>query len=97
MRSCTTPNPFEAKCFSQSKIVKNGDTITLEENSVYIIAKGELELSTTMADPKMKIESKGYLCKKRPGDIISKSKEQRLATEKVRGSRSISLRSPINK
>jgi hypothetical protein len=79
------------KCFPTTVFVKKGDILTLNENLVYIIAKGELNLSTTMADPKYRLESKGYLCKKRPGDIISKPKEQRLATEKVRHCRFISL------
>jgi hypothetical protein len=31
----------------------------------------------------MKIENKGYLCKKNPGDLVSLPKEQDLATEQV--------------
>ena len=74
-----------AKCFSRIDSVKKGERLSLNENLVYIIATGDLELSTTMADPKMKIEHKGYLCKKHPGDIISKPKEQGLATKEVSG------------
>lgn len=73
-----------AACFPYMIKIKKGETPKLDENKLYIVATGELELSTTMADPKMKIEHKGYLCKKRPGDILSKPKEQKIATEKVR-------------
>lgn len=73
-----------AACFPFMVQIKKGETPKLDENKLYIVSTGELELSTTMADPKMKIENKGYLCKKRPGDILSKPKEQKLATEKVR-------------
>eukprot|EP00979_Chaetoceros_neogracilis_P018411 scaffold10584_cov211-Chaetoceros_neogracile.AAC.1 len=59
------------------------DVSTLGEFGKCFPTTGELNLSTTMADPKYRLESKGYLCKKRPGDIISKPKEQRLATEKL--------------
>lgn len=71
------------KCFPFVKQCKEGDEISLDENTIYIIGKGSLELSATMADPSMKIENKGYLCKKRPGDLVSLPKEQDMATEQV--------------
>lgn len=72
-----------AACFPYMILIKKGETPKLDESKLYIVATGELELTTTMADPKMKIENKGYLCKKRPGDILHKPKEQKLATEKL--------------
>lgn len=72
-----------ARCFPCMIVIKKGETPALDNNNVYIVATGELELSATMADPKMKIEHKGYLCKKRPGDILNKPKEQKIATEKL--------------
>lgn len=71
------------KCFPFVKHCREGDEISLDENTIYIIGKGSLELSATMADPSMKIENKGYLCKKHPGDLVSLPKEQDMATEQV--------------
>ena len=71
------------KCFPFVKHCKEGDEISLDENTIYIIGKGSLELSATMADPSMKIENKGYLCKKHSGDLVSLPKEQDMATEQV--------------
>lgn len=72
-----------ANCFQAFIKCTAGETLSLDDH-VYIIAKGELTLSTTMADTKSKIENKGYLCKKHPGDIFFPSKEQEIAVEKVR-------------
>jgi len=72
-----------ANCFTYFVECKEGETLTLDENKVYIVAKGELELSTAMAEPSSKIEYKGYLCKKHPGDIVCKHQEQQIATKKV--------------
>jgi hypothetical protein len=71
-------------CFPFLLRVKEGDIVNLDRNKVYIVAEGELELRTTLPEPKGKIESKGYLCKKRPGDIISKPCENEIVVEKVR-------------
>lgn len=72
-----------ANCFPYLLRVKEGDILNLDRNKVYIVAEGELELRTTLPEPKSKIESKGYLCKKRPGDIISKPRENEIVVEKV--------------
>lgn len=72
-----------AMCFPYFMECKGGEILVLDEN-IYLVAKGEVTLSTTMADSTSKIENKGYLCKKDPGDLFSLTREQEIAVEKVR-------------
>ena len=59
-----------AKCFLSVKHLPSGCRVDLESDRIYIIAQGEVDLSTAYPD-QSKIEGSGYLCKKRPGDIIN--------------------------
>ena len=52
-----------ANCFVNFLECEKGETLNLERNDVYIVAKGCFELTTTMPEPKSRIEHKGYLCK----------------------------------
>ena len=54
----------------------------LRESSIYILAKGELTLSTVLPSSN-KNQSKGYLCTKRPGDILDKHTLRRDAAKRV--------------
>ncbi len=71
------------ECFPNFIKCKAGDKLTLEHDKVYIIAKGRLELQTTLPGDN-KIEYSAYLCKKQPGDIISKTYEEKRVIDKVR-------------
>ena len=55
----------------------------LNPDDVYLVAEGELELSTILPDAANKIDSAGYLCKKRPGDIVTKTSSKQDAQRKV--------------
>lgn len=72
-----------AKCFQSTISCNSGDTIKIDSEKVYIVAQGELELKTVLPRPEGKIETRGFLCKKYPGDIIHQRQTQKLATEKV--------------
>ena len=63
---------------------RQGGTVLLNKNEIYIVASGEMELRSSVPSRHSKIENVGYLCKKRPGDIISKIQEQKKAARKVR-------------
>lgn len=72
-----------AECFPYTN--KQGKEIELEQDTIYIVAHGELQLHTTIPlEQKAKLENKGYLCKKYPGDIVSKHQAQTQAICKVR-------------
>ncbi len=53
-------------------------------NDIYIVAEGELELSTVIPGKQRKLDSSGYLCKKRPGDIVTKTSTKEDVQRKVR-------------
>lgn len=64
-----TINEF-ALCFTQSVRGIPGKTLKLDLNKIYLVCEGEVHLSTTFPEEGTKIETKGYLCRKRRGDII---------------------------
>jgi hypothetical protein len=72
-----------AQCFPYTKRCKEGETINIDHENVYIVAYGELELKTILPKSSGKIETRGFLCKKHPGDIVYQRNTQKLATEKV--------------
>ena len=74
-----------ADCFPNLVSCKSGEKVLIDPDKVYIVAKGKLELQTTLpSNVPAKVESSAYLCKKHPGDIICKPNEQERAMEKVR-------------
>lgn len=73
-----------ASCFSMAQSFLANETLTLDQEVVYIVSEGELELRTTLPHAHSKVENSGYLCKKAVGDIISKPQAQRQAARKVR-------------
>lgn len=62
---------------------KEGKTISIDYENVYIVARGELELKTVLPKTHGKVETRGFLCKKCPGDIIYQPQSQKLANEKL--------------
>lgn len=64
-----TINEF-ALCFTQSVRGIPGKTLKLNSNKIYLVCEGEVHLSTTFPEEGTKLETKGYLCRKRRGDII---------------------------
>ena len=72
-----------AECFQYSVRCNEGETVKIDHDKVYIVAQGELELKTILPMPEGKIESRGFLCKKYPGDIVYQPQSQNLAAEKV--------------
>ena len=73
-----------AQCFQYSIRCKEGEILNINQENVYIVAEGELELKTILPKPEGKIETRGFLCKKYPGDIVYQRQAQKLATDKVR-------------
>mmetsp|Transcript_68367 Transcript_68367/g.101546 ORF Transcript_68367/g.101546 Transcript_68367/m.101546 type:complete len:136 (+) Transcript_68367:687-1094(+) len=59
------------------------ETIPIKSDSIYVIADGEIELSTIIPSENTKVDNLGYLCKKRPGDIVNKRQTQKEAVRKV--------------
>ena len=59
-----------AKCFLTVKCSAAGTRVDLDSQRLYIVAKGEVDLSTTYPDH-TKVEASGYLCRKREGDVIN--------------------------
>ena len=59
-----------AKCFLTVKCSPAGTRVDLDSQRLYIVAKGEVDLSTTYPDH-TKVEASGYLCRKREGDVIN--------------------------
>ena len=72
-----------AKCFQYEKVCKEGETILVDSDNVYVVAQGALELKTLLPSPEGKLETNGFLCKKYPGDIIYQPEAQQLANDKV--------------
>mmetsp|Transcript_19866 Transcript_19866/g.41672 ORF Transcript_19866/g.41672 Transcript_19866/m.41672 type:complete len:619 (+) Transcript_19866:1290-3146(+) len=86
-----------AKCFPKSLSCPPGKNIELESHRIYIVCEGEVDLSTSYPEAGTKVEAKGYLCRKRQGDIVnlyqtkkdierqmsSKKKKLRMLTEEV--------------
>jgi hypothetical protein len=72
-----------AECFQHTLVSNEGDTVKLDDNTIYIVTEGELELSALIPTFDKKNESRGYLCKKKPGDILSKRSANKHAVQKV--------------
>jgi len=72
-----------AECVQFTLTAHKGNRVTLEEETIYIVIEGELELSVLLPTADKKNESLGYLCKKKPGDILSKISVNKQATRKV--------------
>jgi hypothetical protein len=72
-----------AECVQYTLEANEGENVRLEEDTIYIVIEGELELSVLLPTPDKKNESLGYLCKKKPGDILSKISANKHATRKV--------------
>lgn len=68
-----TINEF-AQCFPETTTTSPGNRITLDPRKMYIVCEGEVDLSTSYPDKGTKIEARGYLCRKRRGDIVSVGK-----------------------
>ena len=78
-----------ARCFPYVTIGDEGKILSLDEDQIYIVAVGELNLRTTLPAENSKVENLGYLCKKRPGEIVNKLQAQKHAVRKVRWSQVI--------
>ncbi|KAL7554416.1 hypothetical protein ACHAWF_017853 [Thalassiosira exigua] len=65
-----TINDF-ARCFPQTVRSNPGKSITLDPRRIYVVCEGEVDLSTSYPQEGTKIEAKGYLCRKRRGDIVN--------------------------
>jgi len=73
-----------AKCFPSAFKAKAGSTLKLENGIVYVVAEGDLELSTTLpVVPRQKIDTSAYLCKKKPGDIVNQQQTKKEAERRV--------------
>ena len=72
-----------AECVKHTLLVKEGENIRLEEDTIYIVIEGELELSVLIPTPDKKNECRGYLCRKKPGDVLSKIAANKHATRQV--------------
>eukprot|EP00594_Rhizosolenia_setigera_P019378 CAMPEP_0178957334 /NCGR_PEP_ID=MMETSP0789-20121207/10849_1 /TAXON_ID=3005 /ORGANISM="Rhizosolenia setigera, Strain CCMP 1694" /LENGTH=658 /DNA_ID=CAMNT_0020639557 /DNA_START=425 /DNA_END=2397 /DNA_ORIENTATION=+ len=72
-----------ANCFPTEETLASNEVIKLQRKLVYIVAEGELEMSTTIPDFKGKHDTKKYLCKKKLGDIVNLIEAQKEATRKL--------------
>ncbi|KAL3789922.1 hypothetical protein HJC23_010607 [Cyclotella cryptica] len=59
-----------ATCFLDTLKSPPGKKIDLDSQRIYIVAEGQVDLSTTYPEGLAKVEAAGYLCRKREGDII---------------------------
>ena len=60
-----------ADCFPNTVRTAPGKSIALDNRKIYIVAEGEIDLSASYPQKGSKIEAKGYLCRKRQGDIVN--------------------------
>ena len=66
-----TTNEF-AQCFPNTIHTDSGKSISLDPRKIYIVAEGEIVLSASYPDTGgRKVEARGYLCRKRRGDIVN--------------------------
>lgn len=72
-----------AHCFPAVERVEPDQSIKLRSSITYILAEGELQFTTILPDAHGKVDSQEYLCKKRPGDIVSQVEVQRDASRKL--------------
>lgn len=68
----------------QAVKVGPGQPLDIDIDDIFVVAEGGLKLSTTVPDEHNKLESSGYLCRKRPGDIVTKTSTQKDVNRKVR-------------
>ncbi|KAL3821971.1 hypothetical protein ACHAXA_004459 [Cyclostephanos tholiformis] len=68
-----TPETIDefAQCFTKTIRAKPSKTILLDVHAVYVVCEGEVHLSTSFPEEGTKLQTKGYLCRKRRGDIIN--------------------------
>ena len=59
-----------AQCFPQTIQATPGQAIALDSQNIYVVCEGEVDLSTSYPVEGTKIEAKGYLCRKKRGDIV---------------------------
>ena len=60
-----------SQCFPDTIRSRPGKTLTLDPSTIYVVAEGEVDLSTSYPVEGKKVEARGYLCRKRPGDIVN--------------------------
>jgi len=66
-----------ASCFNEVVKSRPGKEIALDPRKVYVVCQGEVDLSTSYPEKEGKVEAKGYLCRKRRGDIINVTQTER--------------------
>ena len=66
-----------ASCFNEVVRRPPGKEIALDPRRVYIVCQGEVDLSTSYPEIEGKVEAKGFLCRKRQGDIINITQTER--------------------
>jgi adenylate kinase len=68
-----TPETIDefARCFTHTMRSKPGKSILLDAHHLYVVCEGEVDLSTSFPEEGSKLEAKGYLCRKRRGDIVN--------------------------
>lgn len=74
-----------AGCFDSTICVEAGEKLMeVESDKMYIVAKGEMELSTVIPTTQRKsLFQKGFLCSKFPGDIVNKKSTEKDAKRRV--------------
>mmetsp|Transcript_14217 Transcript_14217/g.30373 ORF Transcript_14217/g.30373 Transcript_14217/m.30373 type:complete len:620 (+) Transcript_14217:167-2026(+) len=60
-----------AMCFPQTIRTVPGKSIKLDHRKIYVVCEGEVDLSASYPQKNTKVEARGYLCRKRRGDIVS--------------------------
>eukprot|EP00985_Skeletonema_marinoi_P012958 scaffold6352_cov97-Skeletonema_marinoi.AAC.1 len=66
-----------ASCFDEVVKSRPGKEIALDPHKVYVVCQGEVDLSTSYPEVEGKVEAKGFLCRKRRGDIINVTQTER--------------------
>lgn len=73
-----------AESFSTSKSIGVGQAVQIHTTTIYVMCKGQLEMSTLLPTSNNKSgQSRGYLCKKVAGDIVNKKATNNDAKRKV--------------
>ena len=73
-----------AECFTSHRSLKVGQEVELSTNTIYIMCKGKLEMTTVLPSHSAKSgQNRGYLCKKVEGDIVNKNAAHNDAKRKV--------------
>ena len=66
-----------ASCFDEIIKSRSGKEIALDPHRIYIVCQGEVDLSASYPEIEGKVEAKGFLCRKRRGDIINVTQTER--------------------